>query len=118
LTNYERIGGDAGVTALLERLYQRAVADPLFAPFFQSTNIERLKERQHAFISQAIGGPQRYAGPPLAVSHAHLRIEQHHFDAFVDHMKGALQDLGAPADLADQLMAQVHPLSAVIVNTR
>jgi hypothetical protein len=33
-------------------------------------------------------------------------------------MNGALQDLGAPADLADQLMAQVHPLSAVIVNTR
>jgi len=41
MTVYERIGGEAGVAALLEGLYTRALNDPLFDPFFAKIDIQR-----------------------------------------------------------------------------
>jgi hemoglobin len=116
-TVYQRLGGSAGVAALLEGLYVRALQDPLFAAFFENIDIDRLKSHQHAFISMAIGGPQDYVGPSLVQAHAALRIEQRHFDAFVEHLHGALRDLRAPDDVTEQVLSQVRPLREVIVNT-
>ena len=118
MTLYERLGGEPGVAALLEELYVRAQADPLLAPFLASTDIERLKVQQFALISQALGGPHHYSGPSLPQSHARLRIEQRHFDAFVAHLHGALRQLSAADDLAEEILSRVRPLSSVIVNTR
>ena len=116
MTLYERLGGEAAVAALLEELYVRALADPLFIPFFEKTDIERLKSHQFAFISQALGGPHPYSWPSLVQAHAGLRIEQRHFDAFVEHLQGSLREIGASDDLAADFLSHVTPLSAVIVN--
>ena len=118
MTVYDRLGGEAAVAALLEGLYVRALADPLFTPFFEKIDIERLKAHQFAFISQAVGGPQQYSGPSLVEAHARLRIEQRHFDAFVEHLRGALQEIGAADDVTAEVMSQVTPLSGIIVNHR
>ena len=114
---YEQLGGEAGVNALLDGLYVRALADPLLAPFLARIDVERLKASQFVFISQAIGGPHRYTGPGLTQGHARLQIEQRHFDAFLEHMRGSLREMGASDDLTNHLMSMVEPLSAMIVNT-
>jgi hemoglobin len=116
MTIYERLGGETAIAALLEGLYVRALADPLFTPFFEKIDIERLKAHQFAFISQAVGGPQQYSGPSLVEAHAGLRIEQRHFDAFVEHLGGALREIGAPDDLTAEVLSQVTPLGGIIVN--
>jgi len=116
MTLYERLGGEAAVAALLEELYVRALADPLFKPFFEKIDMPRLKAHQFAFISQALGGPHPYAGTSLVEAHARLRIEQRQFDAFVEHLGGALREIGARDDLAAEILSQVTPLSGVIVN--
>jgi truncated hemoglobin YjbI len=46
-----------------------------------------------------------------------MRIEQRHFDAFVTHLRSALQEIGAGDQVATEIMAQVTPLSGIIVNT-
>lgn len=114
---YQRLGGDAAISALIESLYVRALADPLISPFLENIDVPRLKAHQFAFISQAIGGPHPYPGPSLVQAHARLPIEQRHFDAFVAHLQGALQELEAADDVTAEIMAQVLPLSSVIVNT-
>jgi len=114
---YQRLGGDAAISALIESLYVRALADPLISPFIENIDVPRLKAHQFAFISQAIGGPHPYPGPSLVQAHARLPIEQCHFDAFVAHLQGALQELEAADDVTAEIMAQVLPLSSVIVNT-
>jgi hemoglobin len=117
MTAYERLGGEPAVAALLEGLYRRAVADPLLNPFLENIDIPRLRERQFAFISEALGGPHRYSFPSLVRAHAGLRIEQRHFDAFVAHLHSSLQELGATEDLIAEISSLVTPLSGVIVNT-
>ena len=117
---YQRLGGDAAVTALIESLYVRALADPLISPFIENIDVPRLKAHQFAFISQAIGGPHPYPGPSLVQAHARLPIEQRHFDAFVAHLQGALQELEsrqskasltALGDLCHQLPAKLPAAS-------
>jgi|SRR5678810_436430 hemoglobin len=118
MTLYERLGGETAVAALLEGLYVRALGDPLFAPFFERIDLPRLKSHQFAFISQALGGPHQHSGPSLVQAHAKMRIEQRHFDAFVDHLRSALREVGTDDDLAAEVMSNVTPLSGVIVNQK
>ena len=117
MTPYERLGGEQAVAALLEELYVRALADPLFTPFFEKIDLARLKSHQFAFISQALGGPHRHSGATLVQAHAGMRIEQRHFDAFVEHLRGALERIGAGKDLSAEILSQVTPLRGVIVNS-
>jgi hemoglobin len=116
MTLYERLGGGSAVAALLEELYVRALSDPLFTPFFDKLDMQRLKAHQFAFISQALGGPDPYSGPSLIQAHAGLRIEQRHFDAFVDHLRSALREIGTTDDLSAEILSHVTPLSGIIVN--
>jgi hemoglobin len=117
MTHYERLGGEAAVAALLDGLYARAFTDPLFTPFFANVDMTRLRAHQFAFISQALGGPHQYSVPSLVQAHVRLPIEQRHFDAFVDHLRAALKEIGAADDLAAEIMVNVTPLRSVIVNT-
>jgi len=116
MTLYERLGGEAAVAALIEELYIRVLADPLFTPFFEKLDIQRLKAHQFAFTSQALGGPHPYSWPSLVKAHAGLRIEQRHFDAFVEHLRSSLREIGATDVLSAEVLSLVTPLSGVIVN--
>ena len=116
MTLYERLGGEAAVAALLEELYVRVLADPLFTPFFEKIDLQRLKSHQFAFISQALGGPHPYSWPSLVQAHAGLRIEQRHFDAFGEHLRGSLREIGVADDLRAEILSMVTPLNGVIVN--
>jgi len=115
MTAYERLGGEAGVKALMEGLYIRALVDPVLSPFLVGVDIDRLKSSQFAFVSQATGGPHQYVGS-LPQAHAHLRIEPRHFDAFAEHMRAALQDLGVDDSLVTELMSMVQGVRSLIVN--
>lgn len=118
MTVYERLGGEAAITALLEGLYSRGFADPLLAPLLEGIDTQRLKAHQFAFLSHVLGGPATYAVPDLARVHARLPIEQRHFDACMRHVDSALEEIGAPDDLRAELVANVSKLSNVIINTQ
>ena len=100
----------------MDGLYVRALADPLLSPFLAGVDIDRLKSRQVAFVSQATGGPHPYVGS-LPQAHGGLRIEHRHFDSFAEHMRGALQDLRVDDALIDELMSMVQAVRPLIVNT-
>ncbi len=115
---FDELGGEAAVTAAVERFYPRVLADPMLASFFTGVNLPRLKAHQFAFLSQALGGPRQYTGASMAQAHARLRIEQHHFDRVATHLLETLRELGVKEDLIAQVAAAVTPLASEIVNTR
>ena len=113
---YDAIGGEAALKAVVERFYERATADPLLAPIFHGMDLRRLKIHQVAFLGQAIGGPIRYNGH-IQRAHAHLRIEQRHFDAVAEHLAGTLQEFAVPDALISGIMDRINVLAPQIVNT-
>ena len=90
---YDAIGGQSALEAAVERFYERATADPELASFFVGMDMRKLKNHQVAFLGQAVGGPMRYNGSGMQRAHAHLCIQQRHFDRVAHHLAGTLQEL-------------------------
>jgi truncated hemoglobin YjbI/uncharacterized protein YoxC len=115
-TLFERIGGQVAVSALVEMLYQRVLADPELAPFFKGVKLDFLKLRQKEFLAQALGGPAKYVGRSMREAHEHLPIEQRHFDLVARHLQDSLIALGTPPPLVSEVMSLVASLAPEIVN--
>jgi len=114
---YDEIGGAPAVQAAVDRFYERVTVDPVLEHFFQSMDIRGLKVHQVAFLTQAMGGPGNYSGRAMDRAHAHLRIEQRHFDAVAGHLVGTLQDLSVPERLIQAVVDKIAPLAPMVVNT-
>jgi hemoglobin len=115
---YELIGGASAVSAAVEAFYARVLADPSLKGFFVKSDMKRLKARQIQFLTTALGGPALYQGPDMKKAHAHLAIEQKHFDAVAGHLVATLKALGVAEHPINQIVAAVAPLASQIVNTK
>ena len=102
---YERLGGEAAVDAAVDRFYQKVLADPNLAPFFDGLEMARQARKQKAFLTVAFGGPNRYTDCAMGAAHAKARengLNESHFDAVVGHLAQTLRELGvADADIQD-----------------
>lgn len=94
---YELLGGDEGLTTVVEVFYARVTADPEVAPYFAGIDLDRLRAHQRAFLRVALDGPGVFTGRPIAEAHAGLGITDAHFDRVVDHLAATLGDLGIGA---------------------
>ena len=111
---YDEIGGSEAVTAAVEQFYERVTADPELAPYFEGTDMARLKGHQRMFIAVAIGGPEKYVGRSMGEAHARLNIVPAHFDLVVGHLVATLTALGVPAETIGTIGGALAPLKAEI----
>ncbi|WP_181782960.1 group I truncated hemoglobin [Pseudonocardia pini] len=114
MTIYDEIGGAEAVSAAVERFYERVLADPELAPYFEGVDVARLKGHQRLFIAVAIGGPERYVGRSMGEAHARLNIAPAHFDLVVGRLVDTLTALGVPAATIDTIGGALAPLKAEI----
>lgn len=96
----ERLGGPVAVVAIVEELYDRVLADPELAPFFEHTSMDRLHTMQFEFLVAALDGPVSYSGAELTAVHKGRGITGQHFAKFCGHFADALEVRGvANADV-------------------
>jgi methyl-accepting chemotaxis protein len=79
MTPYEMAGGAPGVSAVLERLYDRAFVDPIIGFLFVGKDKGRIVQSQVSFTAGFLGGPRLYQGPSLPEAHANLPLLPGHF---------------------------------------
>jgi hemoglobin len=102
-TAYERWGGAAFFTALVDRFYEGVAADPLLRPMYPDDLTE---SRAHLalFLAQYWGGPRDYSEqrghPRLRMRHAPFVVDSAASDAWLRHMTDAVLQSGL--DAADQ----------------
>lgn len=86
-TLYDRLGGDIGVSLLIDRFYNRVLADPELEPFFRHASMDKLRNMQLEFFAAALGAPARtYSGRSLEAVHKHMGITSHQLDLFLRHL--------------------------------
>ena len=106
------------ISADVDRLYERVLADPTLSHFFTRVSVRRLKAHQFALLSQSLGGrPKQYNGQSMKVAHSRLAIEKRHLDTVEVHLVETLRELAVPEEIVGQIAAAVTPLWAQIVNT-
>lgn len=107
---YERIGGEAAVKATVIKMYNKILDDAELAPFFENSDVERLRHSQSAFVTYAFGGPNHYTGKSLRTAHASAvshGLNDRHFDRVATHLKSAMEELNVPADLIAEALTIV-----------
>jgi len=113
-TLFERLGGDAAIDAAVDRFYQKVLADDRIRGFFEGVDMDAQARKQKAFLTFALGGPNRYTGRGMARAHAALvarGLNDSHFDAVVENLGATLSELGVPAD-------DIAAAAAVVETTR
>lgn len=114
---YEMVG-TAGVKAVVERFYQRVLANPELAPYFAGMGEEgmaRVKRHQVMLVSQVLGGPTQYDAGQLGGVHARLNIEPRHYRITVHLLVGTMWEFDLPADTifeVAELLASLQPVIA------
>ncbi len=90
-TLFDKLGGATGVAGIVREMYDRVIADPELAPFFENVTMDRLHRMQYQFIASALDGPVEYSGAELTAVHRGRGITAHHFARFCGHFADALE---------------------------
>jgi hemoglobin len=118
LSLYEAVGGEATFRRLVRRFYQEVAADPELRPVYPSRDLGPAEEHLRLFLIQYWGGPATYneqrGHPRLRMRHAHFSIGEAERDAWLRHMRTALDELALDetrdAQLWDYLVMAAHSL--------
>ena len=105
---YERIGGEAAVTAAVDLFYRKVLNDYRINRFFDSADMEDQLAKQKAFLTMAFGGPNNYTGKDMRSAHARLvkmGLDGSHFDAVMEHLGATLKELNVPQELIGEAAA-------------
>ncbi len=118
MTLFERLGGEAMMAAVVEEFYARMTADTEVSQWFRGIDLERLKEHQRAFLAVGFGGPERYTGRGMRKAHAGLGITDEAYTRAIEHLAGAMTDLGVEPALVEEASRHIERLRAAIVEVR
>jgi hemoglobin len=113
-TFYEAVGGEQTFRRLVHRFYEGVAQDPLLKPMYP-------EERLTLFLMQYWGGPRTYSDnrghPRLRMRHAPFQVDQAAHDAWLRHMRDAVDELGLQPDYERQLWDYLVYAAASMVNT-
>ena len=95
---YQAVGGEETFTRLVHRFYQGVAEDPLLRPVYPAKDLGPAEEHLRLFLMQYWGGPRTYdelrGHPRLRMRHVRFAIGEAERDAWLHHMRVALDELG------------------------
>jgi methyl-accepting chemotaxis protein len=101
---YAQLGGKANIAAIVDRFYEKMLADPDIRPLLAKANLASLKQRQSQFLTQTLGGPADAKNRVTAPAHAHLLTQARHVERATTHLALALSEMNMAPDLVDAIM--------------
>ena len=137
LTLFDRLGGEKGISAIIEDFTPRAMEDPRVnwerkgakrTGFFRRDksnewtaapeNVAQLKKHLVQFLALATGGPAKYDGKDLKPAHAGMHISNAEFDAVLGDLKASLDRLQIPNKEQKELLSIIESTRPQIVAER
>lgn len=104
---YDLVGGEPTFRKLVDAFYAGVADDPLLRPLYPEEDLGPAKERLTLFLIQYWGGPTTYSEqrghPRLRMRHTPFRIGEAERDAWLGHMRRALDTLALPPEQDQKL---------------
>lgn len=124
-TPFERFGGHEFFDLLIETFYSGVAGDPQLRPMYPEEDLGPAAERLQLFLEQYWGGPTTYSQlrghPRLRMRHAPFPVDAAAHDAWLRHMRDALDKAGAQFELTPEdeagLWEYLSRAAASMVNT-
>jgi hemoglobin len=101
-TFYAEIGGEPTFRALVARFYAGVREDPILRPMYPADDWDGAETRLRMFLEQYWGGPRTYSDnrghPRLRMRHAPFAVDEKARDAWLSHMRAAVDSLELSAE--------------------
>lgn len=120
-TVYERAGGLEAFHELVERFYARVEADEVLRPVYPE-DLGPGKVALAEFLAQYWGGPPVYSmrkgHPRLRMRHVRFEITPAHADAWLTHMRAAIDAAAVDESVRARLLEHVEHAADFLINAR
>jgi hemoglobin len=104
---YDAVGGEPTFRRMVDNFYAGVAADPVLRALYPEQDLEPAAERLRLFLIQYWGGPTTYSDtrghPRLRMRHAPFVVNVAARDAWLRHMRAALDELDLAAPYEAQL---------------
>jgi hemoglobin len=120
--HFDQFGGEPTFRKLVDEFYAGVADDPLLRPLYPEADLGPAAERLRLFLIQYWGGPTTYSDqrghPALRMRHAPFRIGAAERDAWLRHMRRAVDAIGLEPELEQQLWAYLERAAFFMVNVQ
>ncbi|MDX6245797.1 MAG: hemoglobin [Frankiales bacterium] len=117
---YDAVGGEETFTRLVAAFYRGVAEDPVLRPLYPDEDLGPAEEHLRMFLVQYWGGPRDYSDqrghPRLRMRHAPFAIGPNERDAWLRHMRDAVDTLGLPQQQEQQLWAYLYQSAFALIN--
>ncbi|WP_344322269.1 globin [Streptomyces macrosporus] len=119
-TFFEQVGGEETFRRLVRRFYEGVAEDPLLRPMYPEEDLGPAEERLALFLMQYWGGPKTYSErrghPRLRMRHMPFTIDRAAHDAWLRHMRDAVDSLDLEPEHERQLWDYLVYAAASMIN--
>lgn len=112
---YDQLGGEPGVDRLVGALLDEVYADARIAFLFENTDRDNLHDVIVEQVCAETGGPCTYRGLDMRAAHSGLDIRHDEFDAFVEDLIIAMEQVGIPTPTQNRVLAIFAPMREKVV---
>jgi hemoglobin len=106
-TLFDVVGGEDTFRRLVARFYEGVAGDPELRALYPDEDLGPAEERLRMFLVQYWGGPRTYSEqrghPRLRMRHAPFAIGERERDAWLRHMRDAVDSLSLPREQEEPL---------------
>jgi hemoglobin len=120
-TFYEAVGGEPTFRRLVHDFYSGVAGDPELRAIYPEQDLSGAEERLRLFLIQYWGGPRTYSEtrghPRLRMRHAGFHVGPRARDAWLHHMRIAVDNLDLPDHAEDLLWDYLLMAANSMVNS-
>jgi hemoglobin len=120
-TFYEAVGGEPTFRKLVDTFYAGVADDPVLRPLYPDADLGAAADRLRMFLEQYWGGPSTYSEqrghPRLRMRHAPFKVGPTERDAWLSHMRQAVDSLQLEKALHDTLWEYLERAAMFMVNS-
>jgi len=117
---FEAVGGEETFRRLVHRFYEGVADDPVLRPLYPEEDLGPAEERLRMFLIQYWGGPNTYSSlrghPRLRMRHVPFTIGVQEHDAWLRHMRDALDELELAPELEERLWNYLVMAARSLIN--
>ena len=113
---FKALHGLEGIDRIVTVVIEAMRTDPRTADFFRAADLVRLHRTLVEQFCYVAGGPCRYSGMDMKAAHAHMGVQQVHFNALVEHLEAAMSKEGVPWRVQARLLGKFAPMKRDVVD--
>lgn len=119
-SQWERVGGDPAVRAVLDRFYVDVLAEPQLAAYFEGKPVDKIKPHLAEVLKVVLGGPGARTDLDLATyladAHAALAITEADYARVGEILVGTLGGPDVDEDIVATVVAALESVAPYVIS--